>query len=166
MIILGDFAYPYDQLEIPQGFFEGESVLINCEGYLTDNGDSEGVFNNINPLIENNAHKMILNLANNHVMDIATGVRDSIELTKKTLKLKTVGAGINLKEASKPFLFKENGIEVAVISAGWDVIGCKYATSSKQGVMPLNEKLIKHIVNTQKKLGRKIVIYCHWGYEL
>lgn len=165
MIIIGDYAYPHENLKIPDSLKQEEFILINCEGYLTHNITGSGVFNNIKSLEAFDKKKLILGLANNHVMDIPDGVINSLALARIN-NILTVGAGKNIDQALEPLIVTEDGIEIAIIAAGWDVIGCKHATKTTQGVAPLKEKLIIPIIENQKKLGRKVLIYVHWGYEL
>lgn len=168
MLIFGDYAYPFEKINYSKGLFKKKNILFNCEGYLVgkDDGDFKGVYNNMHSLSSFQANNTILGLANNHIMDSPSGVVDSIRLANKNHNVRTVGAGSNLKEASKPLIIEENGVEIAIIAAGWDVIGCKYATSRSQGIMPLQEDFILPIVIEQKSLGRKVLVYAHWGYEL
>lgn len=168
MLILGDYAYPFEAVAPPKSFAGNKNILLNCEGYLveTEEKDHIGVYNNINSFTNFDADYLILGLANNHVMDSPTGAVDSIKLVEKVENIKTVGAGKNLEEASKPLIVSEEGLEIAIIAAGWDVIGCKHAQENQAGVMPLDDIFITLLIKEQKQLGRKVLIYAHWGYEL
>ena len=83
--------------------------------------------------------------ANNHITDYRT----SIKKQKENLLLNNIhsfGAGDNLKEASKAFFYLENDIQYAILAFGWEVISCKAATSTKQGINPLEyNNVIKQI---------------------
>lgn len=166
MIILGDVATNKSNIEV-DGINTNSTILLNCEGYLVDDiGTNNTVFNNVN-LFRNlsKSFNLILNLSNNHTMDIQNGVSQSLNLADVN-NLQTVGAGLNLNDANKPLITAIDGIEVAIISGGWDVIGCKPAKHKAQGVAPLYSKRILKQIQEQSQLGRKVIVYLHWGYEL
>lgn len=166
MLIIGDYAYPNKEIEFDKAFGFHENILLNCEGYIVEKENSQkGVFNNISSILHFKTLKPVLGLANNHIMDSPDGVKCSIEIAKKN-NLLTVGAGKDIDEALQPLIIVDEGIEVAIIAAGWDVIGCKHATASSQGVAPLKENLILPLIRKHKKLGQKVLVYAHWGYEL
>ena len=167
MIVLGDFASGKRSIDI-SGLTKQSSILINCEGFLTekDHSTESVVFNNIELFKKlNTTFNIIANLANNHIMDVPDGVSQSLKLANSN-NIRTVGAGKNLQLACKPLIFKDNEIEIAIISAGWDVIGCQYADENTEGVAPLDSlRLLKQVKN-EKLLGRKVLVYLHWDYEL
>jgi len=167
MLILGDVANPCDSLDIDE-LPENEIVLINCEGYLVENEAEKftGVYNNVTFLsqLRNKSKQLIVSVANNHILDVPHGIKDTLELTDRHSFL-TTGGGKDLSEAEKPLLLNEDDQEIAVISAGWDVIGCIHAKKNKFGVGPLQEfNLLKRLEAVRSK-GRKIIVYLHWGYE-
>lgn len=167
MMILGDFATFKENINF-EGVGVNDTLLVNCEGYLTKDISNQNsfVFNNVNLYKNiNNKFNLILSLSNNHTMDIPTGVSQTLELSIK-YNLKTVGAGKNLEDACKPFIYSENGIEVAIVSAGWDIIGCIPATKKSEGVASLESTRLLQQVKDEKQLGRKVVVYLHWDYEL
>lgn len=169
MIVLGDVAYPYNRVEFDSAL-RCDNILLNCEGYLVDGervpDPTLGVYNNIN-IFDGLACRgqLILGLANNHVMDSSSGALDSIK-TAAARGHFTVGAGANLAESLRPVIVQERGCELAILAFGWDVIGCKSASSSKQGVAPLKNNLIIKAIAEQHEVGRKVVVFLHWGYEL
>lgn len=166
MIFLGDVATNKPNIKI-NGIDTDSTVLLNCEGYLVEDvGKNDTVFNNIN-LFSNlsKSFNLILNLSNNHTMDVQNGVSKSLELAD-IYNLKTVGAGLDLYAANQPLITIIDGFEVAIISGGWDIIGCKSAKKRTEGVAPLEYKRISKQVLEQSELGRKVVVYLHWGYEL
>lgn len=166
MIFLGDFATPRTSIRFDK-ISPNSTVLLNCEGYLTEGiGESNTVFNNINLYASlSNDFNLILNLSNNHIMDIPNGASQSLNLANK-FNLNTVGAGVTVESANRPFVTNKDGIEVAIISGGWDIIGCKPAKKRAEGVAVLDSKRILKQVQEQSQLGRKVVVYLHWGYEL
>lgn len=166
MIILGDVATNKSSIKV-DGIDTNSTILLNCEGYLVEDiGANNTVFNNVKLFRDLSKNfNLILNLSNNHTMDVQDGVSKSLKLAIVN-NLKTVGAGLNLNGANKPLITAVDGIEIAVISGGWDVIGCKSATKKSEGVAPLDSKRILKQVEKQSLLGRKVVVYLHWGYEL
>ncbi|MBT2152926.1 CapA family protein [Pseudoalteromonas tetraodonis] len=170
MFIFGDFALPYNKpLTLPFELSEKSTLLINNEGYLVDEecepNFAKGVHVNLNALRKlGGNNSLVLALANNHVMDEPNGVTNSMNLAHK-YGYKTVGAGNNLAEAIKPLLINEDGLDIAIINAGWDLIGCKYASERRQGVHPLDERAIIKLIKQQKENGCKVLVYLHWGYE-
>jgi len=168
MLILGDVAFPYHELNVD--ISPCDTILLNCEGYVVDSlglvaNDLPGVFNNVDALSCYPCDQLIIGLANNHVMDSSVGASESIRFAKERGYM-TVGAGASLAEALEPLTLTEKEAEVAIIAAGWDVIGCKPATKDRQGVAPLSDSLIIPKISEQKAKGRKVLVYLHWGYEL
>lgn len=167
MYFLADFASFKSNIDI-KGIKRNSTIVLNCEGYLVEGekGFQDTVFNNIQ-LYKSLSKKfnIILNLANNHTMDIPSGVSQSLFLADK-YKISTVGGGLNLDQASEPYRFSENSEKISVVSAGWDIIGCKPAKKNSEGVSPLEEKCLLNHVKKEKELGHKVVVYLHWDYEL
>ncbi len=168
MFFFGDLAVN-SEISISYDFDASEYKILNCEGYLVDKVTeptfSSGVFNNVESIVNAFGHeRLLLSLANNHVMDKIDGVTKSIEIAKKN-KLSFVGADINLNMSLVPKVIIEQETEVAIISAGWDLIGCKHATEENEGVAPLLMKYLVPVIKKQVALGRKVALFLHWGYE-
>ncbi|WP_345876321.1 CapA family protein [Shewanella algae] len=170
MLVAGDFALPFNTpVSLPIRSSSDTMVMVNSEGYLIDKeiepSFDKGVHVNVNAFQALGENKnLILALANNHVMDDLDGVNRTISLAREN-GFSTVGAGNNLEEAQRPLVVNEHGVPIAIINVGWDLIGCKYATKSRQGVAPLNERAIVEVIKQQKTLKNKVLIYLHWGYE-
>lgn len=166
MIFLGDVAFPHDQLTFPE-IPESEVCCFNCEGYLVSKSSDScpGVFNNITAISKLPFQQLIGVIANNHISDKTDGIHISEALASEA-GLVLAGGGQNLEAASKPVVVKENKNEVAVVAAGWRVIGCKAAGDSQEGVMPLDFGAIKAKIAQLKSSGLKVVLFLHWGYEL
>ncbi|MCG7555757.1 CapA family protein [Pseudoalteromonas sp. Of11M-6] len=167
MYFIGDLAI--NESFSTRGFDFSEYFIVNCEGYLVDSpvlpSFDKGVYNNFEAIVSAfDEERLLLSLANNHIMDKCDGVTSSLEILKHS-KIGSVGAGKDLISASSATVIRESGVEVAIISAGWDLIGCVHATETKQGVMPLKDALIKSRIKEQKALGRKVALFLHWGYE-
>jgi hypothetical protein len=170
MLVLGDFAYPDPDLTVESRIFQGETVLVNCEGYIQDNSGGKasadyGVYNNPIALRAFKCLNVIIGLANNHVMDSPSGVADSIKIAED-FGFSTVGAGRTFEEAIEPLVFTQDGVEIAVVAGGWDAIGCVHSTATSQGCAPLLDSVLLPTIRAQKSLGRKVLVFVHWGYEL
>lgn len=167
MYFLADFASFKKNIHI-KGIDKKSNILLNCEGYLVEenHGVDNTVFNNVE-LYKNLSKEfnIILNLANNHTMDVPFGISQSLSLAKKH-EIPTVGGGLNLDQACEAYILMESGVEISIISAGWDIIGCKPATQSLEGVAPLCSNRLINQVKEEKNKGRKVVVYLHWDYEL
>ncbi|MEZ8150949.1 CapA family protein [Vibrio splendidus] len=105
-------------------------------------------------------------LANNHITDYD----DSVIKTRKELTrfgFKCYGAGRDLKEALDFLKINKDGEEYYLISAGWDVIGCKYAGKDNPGVNPLSPELLKSQIKKIRSMDADAIIYCsfHYNYE-
>lgn len=112
-------------------------------------------------------------LANNHILDWGySGLKETIETLNK-VKVKSAGAGQNLKEAETPavMLVKGKG-RVIIFSYGSTSSGISYswaASESKPGVNLLknfSDKTVRHIkeeVQEVKQIGDIVVVSIHWG---
>lgn len=166
MLILGDVATYRNNITL-RGDITDDILLLNCEGFLSENIDNDNnvVFNNVEFYVNlSKKYRVILNLANNHTMDVVDGVSQSLELAKK-YELSVVGGGRNLEEACASYVLIDM-VEVAIVVAGWEVIGCKPARVNAEGVAPLSSKNLINRVEVEKNKNRKVLVYLHWGYEL
>jgi poly-gamma-glutamate synthesis protein (capsule biosynthesis protein) len=105
----------------------------------------------------------IANLANNHIGDHGTeGVLATID-TVENNNIRTVGAGENLKDSSKPISIIKNGIKISFLSFAENEFGM--AEDNKPGASPLNPlKNIEDIKNTSDNSDITIVLV-HGGNE-
>ena len=106
----------------------------------------------------------IWSLGNNHTMDAGL---DGIVNTKKIaaeMGSKTVGAGLNPKDASKPvYLDEAGGIGLICLSY---LVGCVPATETEPGTFPWdNMDLIGKRITEIKAKCRWCVVICHGGEE-
>lgn len=166
MIFLGDVAVPGSSINFPD-VGESEVCCFNCEGYL-ENGFSdspEGVYNNLDAILSLPFDNLVGVIANNHITDVPDGIAESIKLANGT-HLCLTGGGGNIKAAARPKILNQDEFEVAIIAAGWHVIGCKTARSDSDGAMPLNFRKILEEIRRQSAQNRKSVVFLHWGYEL
>ena len=115
----------------------------------------------------------VCTLANNHVLDWGyAGLRETLETLRKT-KIRSVGAGMNLKEAISPAVVEINGRgRVIVFAFGSPTSGVPLnwaATEKRPGVNLIKTfsdetiKLIRKGVQEVKQDGDIIAVSIHWG---
>lgn len=111
----------------------------------------------------------IVNLANNHVYDYGP---DALLDTVAALDgegIPHVGAGANLKEASKPYYFICNGRKIAIVAATQIERSLNYtkeATEDSPGVLKTlkADKFVK-VIKQAKKNSDCVIAVVHWGTE-
>lgn len=151
-------------------FHSADHVCANVEGALinaTDTGEKGVLFHSMNPDAAHALKKMradIWSLGNNHTTDAGP---DGIINTKRIaaeMGSKTVGAGLNLDEASAPvYLDEASGIGLICLS---HLVGCIPATETKPGTFPWdNMELIARRIAEIKSTCRWCVVICHGGEE-
>lgn len=175
MIFVGDIALPDDVLvqntNVPR-FMKGKAWFGNLEGTLVKNGthlkDSKVVFNDFETIsrLKEQINIAGFSLANNHIFDAGDFVETSGNLNE--LQIPFCGAGSDLNSAKKELRFFENGVEIVILSFGWEVIQCHVATESSPGVNPLTKQnVLRSVMDNVKKFpSSKVIVYMHWGYEL
>ena len=151
---------------------DSHHVIANVEG---------AVFSAEDPRAENNddyCHYMnseatrvlkkinadVWNLANNHTMDMGErGLKSTLELAK-LCGASSLGAGVNLNQASKSVIFDEGG-GVGLISVGY-APDCVPASNEKPGVFSMEEySLIKKRIEEIKSRCRWCIVVAHGGEE-
>lgn len=177
MIFVGDIALPHSSIlpieSLLKDLFDNKNWFGNLEGGIVDNSKNEfsksnGVFNDVSALeelIETFNFKGFA-LANNHITDLS-----DLNVTKDHLNRLSIpfcGIGENLKEASKPLVIVDKGVQIVILNFGWEVIQCEIASKGKCGVNPLTKN---HVLNSIKEAvlkypNAKIIPYMHWSYEL
>lgn len=101
-------------------------------------------------------------LGNNHTMDFgAQGLEETLEHTKVN-KIASVGAGKNLREAFKPFVWKKNKSEFAIYSVSGVGESRLFAGPNRPGVAPLNSEFLKEEVGGKNRIS---ILSFHWGVE-
>lgn len=151
-------------------FHSADHVCANVEGALIDTRDTgeKGVlFHSMNPKAAQVFQKMqadIWSLGNNHTMD--AGLNGIVNTKKIATEMgcKTVGAGLNLDEASAPvYLDEAGGIGLICLSY---VVGCVPATEAEPGTFSWdNMELIAKRIAEVKAKCRWCVVICHGGEE-
>ncbi len=153
--------------------FEGaDHVIPNVEGAMMNvrNEAKEGtaqLLHAMDPEAVKVLEKIradIWNLCNNHIMDAGEeGVRKTLEKAKEE-GVMTVGAGMDLEEASRPLILEGAG-GVGLFSVGYRR-GCKPAGEKKAGCLLWNEReIIKKNIEEIKKKCRHCIIISHGGEE-
>ena len=109
-------------------------------------------------------------LANNHVYDFGEqGLIDTLD-TLGGAGVIPLGAGRNIKEASRPVYFIVNDIKVALIAATeieqLDIPNTKGATEDSPGVFrSWNSDLIYSVIAEAKENADFVIVCMHWGRE-
>ncbi len=106
----------------------------------------------------------IWNIANNHIMDYngAEGLLSTIDLAHKN-NCATIGAGINIQQAEKPFNITNCG-GISIISAVYDK-GIPQAKLNEAGCLVWEENKLKELIQNAKKGNRWCVLVIHGGDE-
>ncbi len=107
----------------------------------------------------------IVSIGNNHIGDAGSkGIIDTVKNLKK-YKIKSTGAGANLKAAHTPATTTVDGVKVAIL--GYDTIAKGYAAGpSSAGSAQLSRAGVKADIKKARANGADVVIvYPHWGTE-
>lgn len=102
-------------------------------------------------------------LANNHILDYGPKALESTLESCHRNDIKTVGAGVNLKQASEPLFIKKSGVKIAVINFcenEWSI-----ASSNSAGANPLD--LIDNLKQIEKAKSKAdhVILIIHGGHE-
>lgn len=159
--------------DILEFLHSGDHLVINVEGPLSKQ-DMKVSKNGVAALMHtmdpeaisffNKIGADVWNICNNHIMDAGgDGLKDTLMYAKKEGVL-TVGAGMNIDEASKPVIFNEAG-GIGIIGVGYQR-ACRKADDNTPGCfswsdMERIEKQIKEI----KKTCRWCIVVPHGGEE-
>jgi len=105
----------------------------------------------------------IVALANNHILDYGEqGLMDTMGLCSAN-NISYVGAGKNLREASKPLYKTINGIDIAIINFcenEWSI-----ADKNKAGANPLNPISNYYQIKEAKEKADIVLVIVHGGHE-
>lgn len=151
----------------------GDHLVINVEGPITRRRKVAGknavasLLHSIHP----NATKFfrtigadIWNICNNHIMDAgAVGMDDTLAAAEAYGAL-TLGAGRNIKEASRPLVFREAG-GIGMIGVGYQR-ACRKAGEDTPGCFSWSDMdRIREAIAAVKKKCRWCVVVAHGGEE-
>ena len=150
-----------------------DHVAANIEGPLSRAdmqllpGSNPSLMHSMDPAITGVLRRMkadIWNLNNNHIMDAGQkGLEDTLRCAEDFGAM-TVGAGMNLEEASRPLYFDRAG-GIGIFAVGYRR-GCKPAGEDHGGCLLWNEMdLIREKILEIKKKCRWCLMICHGGEE-
>jgi len=107
-------------------------------------------------------------LANNHALDFdLIGMHQTRESLKK-VGIRTFGAGDNEREARKPLILNNDGLQLAILGyfeqqKKYVRMGDWFAAGDQPGVARLSKKNLREDIAALKKQGYLVVVFPHWG---
>ncbi len=150
-----------------------DHLIVNVEGPLSEKEtdvEKDGVKSLIHScdpkaaLFLQKINADIWNICNNHICDAgAKGIEDTLSLAS-SLNVKTLGAGMNINEASAPIILNEAG-GIGLIGVGYQR-ACRKAGEETPGCFSWSdEELINQRIQEIKKTCRWCVVVAHAGEE-
>lgn len=104
-----------------------------------------------------------LGLGNNHIKDCGeNGVRSSLNICKEN-GIKTVGAGVNEREAKKPLIIERNGIKIGILAFAEHEFNVAYENEAGANLFDVYTDY-DQIESFSKQVDYLIVMY-HGGIE-
>ncbi|MEE8057523.1 MAG: CapA family protein [Pseudomonadales bacterium] len=105
-----------------------------------------------------------VSLSNNHFFDYPVDV-DRQKSLFSDAGIASIGAGSNTAEAAAPYYNQDE--DMLVVSFGWNVIRCKYATPNSEGVNPYEYSWVEGQIKKyrQEFPTATLVAFFHWNYE-
>ena len=161
------------QKEVLEYLHSGDHLIINVEGPLSEqkkvtlkNGVTS-LQHSMNPEAVQFFDKIgadVWNICNNHIMDAGPeGIADTLAIANNK-NIITLGAGMDISEASKPVIFKEAG-GIGMIGVGYQR-ACRKASEEVAGCFSWSDMdLIQERINEIKKTCRWCVVVAHGGEE-
>jgi len=159
--------------EVLSFLHSGDHVVANVEGPILDapaNTTTEGAVQLMHTMnsgavgVLKNMHADIWNICNNHIMDAGEEGMAATLREAANAGVTTLGAGMNIDEASKPVILHEAG-GIGLIGVGYQR-GCKPAGPDKAGCLNWSDyDLIQERINEVRKTCRWCVIVSHGGEE-
>lgn len=150
-----------------------DHLIVNVEGPLSDQkkvmreNAVASLVHSMDPEAASFLQKIgadVWNICNNHIMDAGVdGIRDTLALAK-AYKTRTLGAGMNLKEAASPVIFPEAG-GIGLIGVGYQR-ACRKASEDTPGCLSWSDmETIAHAIDQVKQTCRWCIIVAHGGEE-
>ena len=149
---------------------DSDHVVANVEGALYEGEDTQGrvaFFHTMNPeatCVLEAIKSDVWNISNNHIMDAGLDGLVSTRKIASEMGCRTIGAGVNEREASEPVYFEEAG--------GTGMFGVAYmkecipAGKEEPGVFRWDDlNLISERIKEVKKAHRWCIIVAHGGEE-
>jgi len=140
-------------LEVP--LCDNEEPIAKCGPNLIAPTDTINGIKNLKP--------SLVALANNHILDQgAQGLKSTIDVLSQN-GIPFVGAGYNLKEASKPYIIEKNNIKIGIYACAEHEFSI--ANDDSPGANPFDPlESLDHIKDLKNKCDYVIVLY-HGGKE-
>jgi len=103
-------------------------------------------------------------LANNHVFDFGAQGLESTMAALDEIKVAYVGAGVNLKQASEPYLAVCDGIKVAILNFAEN----EWSTTrgSSAGACPIDPVSNFRAIRDAARQADHVIVICHGGHEM
>ena len=150
-----------------------DHVIVNVEGPFSKpetNGATDGVSSlkhGMDPdaaVFIRDLGADIFNINNNHIMDAGEkGMKDTLDISM-SLGAMTIGAGMNLNEASAPIFFNEAG-GIGLLSVGYER-ACRKASDDTPGCLNFSDMdIIRDRIEMIKGRSRYCVVIAHDGEE-
>jgi hypothetical protein len=170
--ISGTINEPFELIKNIIPFFKNADLnIVNLESPVTNSGKQNRILKvgphlNGHPETFNILKMMNVNLAtlaNNHIMDFGNqGLKDTLEKLEEN-HISHVGAGFNLKEATKVFTIEKEGFKIGVLNFAeneWSI-----AEDDKPGANPLD--IIENVKQIKAARGKhdKVIVIIHGGHE-
>jgi poly-gamma-glutamate synthesis protein (capsule biosynthesis protein) len=166
--IESDYATPNVFNEVDVVFANLEGPIVSGSEFSKQGGGRHALYNSgdVFDVLATFQVKAV-GLANNHIDDLLP----SIEKTRQRLTdrgISAFGAGPDLSEAGQPFVASSFNTVIKAFGFGWDVIGCRSAGSSSEGVNPLTPGCLFRTIRELRSVDKSsfVVFIMHWNYEL
>lgn len=156
--------YPFQKIR--PVLLEADIAFVNLETPLSDHSRFVGLFNT--PTAFAKALKWagidVVSTANNHALD--TEGSGLIE-TKKVLmqeNIGTVGSGMDISDARRPYIIEKKGISVAFLGYGQYINfgGSGFALKDRSGIVPLDPFVIREDIQRIRKQVNFVILSFHW----
>ncbi len=150
-----------------------DHVITNVEGPIAEvpqNTTQSGVqqlLHTMDPAatkVLRNMHADIWNICNNHIMDAGEfGIESTLKEAEKN-GAKTIGAGMNIKQAMQPVILDEAG-GIGMFGVGYQR-ACRKADENKAGCYSWSDlDAIQNTIDSIKKTCRWCIVVAHAGEE-
>lgn len=151
----------------------GDHLIVNVEGPLYDGGISKGedaaanLMHSMDPGVAGFLSGLgadVWNICNNHIMDArAEGIESTLKTARESNAV-TLGAGMNIAQASEPVIFNEAG-GIGMIGVGYQR-ACRKADDTTPGCFSWSDlDLIREKINLIKSKNRWCIVVAHAGEE-
>lgn len=178
MIFSGDMVFPSsyesDQLgDLGSQDFLSQPKIVNLESAIELCGYKKltkgiGILSNTD-IVEflRELNVRCVTLANNHIFDFDIDIVEQKKFLNEH-NIQAIGAGTNIKDASKPYVDHE--LKMVVLTFGWNVIRCKYALNNQAGVNPYEYSWVLEQVKSARLMWKDyqliVTIHCNYEFEM